>query len=96
MKKHLELKKELIGLIDDDPQKSELKIHGVKVLGTRAFSISMLIGSLWTLSNGLEMAGLELFIKLFWANMQYIAYGFSPVAWFVMLLEFIDRADWES
>ena len=64
------------------------------VRGARAFSISMFIGSLWTLSNGLEMAGLELSIKFFWANMQYIAYGFSPVVWFVMVLEFTDRPDW--
>ncbi len=35
MHKHPELKKEIIGLIDDDPQKHDLEIHGVKVLGNR-------------------------------------------------------------
>ncbi|MEJ6952483.1 polysaccharide biosynthesis protein [Natronospora cellulosivora (SeqCode)] len=35
MNKHPELKKDIIGLIDDDPQKINLEIHGVKVLGNR-------------------------------------------------------------
>ncbi|MFW6015656.1 MAG: nucleoside-diphosphate sugar epimerase/dehydratase, partial [bacterium] len=35
MQKHPELKKEVIGLIDDNPHKHNLEIHGVKVMGTR-------------------------------------------------------------
>ncbi len=35
MRKHPELKKEVVGLIDDDPHKINLKIHGKKVLGNR-------------------------------------------------------------
>lgn len=35
MQKHPELGKEIIGLIDDDPDKSSLEIHGKKVLGDR-------------------------------------------------------------
>lgn len=35
MNKHPELRKEVVGLIDDDSHKSHLEIHGVKVLGNR-------------------------------------------------------------
>ncbi|MFW5991686.1 MAG: histidine kinase N-terminal 7TM domain-containing protein [Halanaerobiaceae bacterium] len=74
-----------------------LAVYGYKhrsVRGARAFTICMLIGSLWALGNGLEMAGVELATKLFWANLQYIAYTFAPVVWLVMVLQFTDRADW--
>ncbi|MFW6264936.1 MAG: polysaccharide biosynthesis protein [Bacillota bacterium] len=37
MNKHPELKKDIIGLIDDDPQKINLEIHGKKVLGNRYY-----------------------------------------------------------
>lgn len=33
--KHPELGKEIVGLIDDDPHKSNLQIHGIEVLGNR-------------------------------------------------------------
>ncbi len=64
------------------------------VRGAKAFIISMLIGSLWTLANALEMAGLDFGTKIFWANVQYIAYAFAPVAWLVMVLQFTDRENW--
>lgn len=35
MQKHPELEKEVVGLIDDDPNKVDLELHGKKVLGNR-------------------------------------------------------------
>src|SRR5690554_1604566 len=73
-----------------------LAVYGYKhrtVRGAKAFMASMLIGSLWALGNALEMAGVDLGTKLFWANLQYISYAFAPVAWLVMVLQFTDRAD---
>lgn len=35
MHKHPELNKEIVGLIDDDPEKKDLEIHGIKVIGDR-------------------------------------------------------------
>ena len=35
MNKHPELNKNIVGLIDDDPEKRNLEIHGVKVVGNR-------------------------------------------------------------
>ncbi|MFP4661798.1 MAG: histidine kinase N-terminal 7TM domain-containing protein [Halanaerobiales bacterium] len=74
-----------------------LAIYGYRhrsVRGSKAFTASMVIGSLWALANALEMAGTDLWTKLFWANLQYIAYAFAPVAWLIMVLQFTDRADW--
>jgi len=74
-----------------------LAIYGYRhrtVRGAKAFTISMLIGTLWALSNALEMAGTDLGTKIFWANLQYLAYGFAPVVWLIMVLQFTDRADW--
>src|SRR5690554_3121195 len=73
-----------------------LAYYGYKhrsVRGAKAFVVSMLIGSLWAVTNGLEMAGVDLATKLFWANIQYIAYSFAPVVWLVMVLLFTDKAD---
>lgn len=56
--------------------------------GAISFNISMLIVTLWSISNALEMSAVVLDIKLFWANIQYIAYCFSPVTLFVLCLEF--------
>ncbi|MFW6237735.1 MAG: histidine kinase N-terminal 7TM domain-containing protein [Halanaerobiales bacterium] len=63
-----------------------------KVRGAKFFVLSMLVGALWVLGNGLEMAGTELSFKLFWANIQYISYGFAPLAWLMMVLQFTDRS----
>ncbi len=35
MHKHPELNKAIVGLIDDDPEKKDLEIHGIKVIGDR-------------------------------------------------------------
>ncbi len=42
MRKHPELDKDIIGLIDDDPDKQNLEVHGKKVLGNR-YSIPKII-----------------------------------------------------
>ncbi len=76
-----------------------LAVYGYQhrsVKGARAFTICMVIGSFWALENGLEMAGVTLATKLFWANLQYIAYAFAPVVWLVMVLQYTDRAEWAN
>lgn len=68
-----------------------LALYGLShrsVPGAKAFIAGMGIGTLWTVANGLEMMGLTLQTKLFWANLQYLAYGFAPVAWLAMVMEF--------
>jgi hypothetical protein len=54
----------------------------------------MLLASLWSAANSLEMAGTDLATKLFWANMQYFSYAFMPVTWLVLVLGFVERDLW--
>lgn len=63
--------------------------------GVRSFILSMLILTIWSVTNALEMCGADLTTKLFWANMQYISYCYSPVTLFVLCAEFsgYDRYD---
>lgn len=53
-----------------------------------SFAISMFIVTLWSIPNALEMSATVLDVKLFFANMQYIAYCFSPVLLLILCLEF--------
>jgi hypothetical protein len=47
--------------------------------GQLLFSIMMLLCAFWSICNAFELMGTTLSVKLFWADMQYIAYGASPV-----------------
>lgn len=58
--------------------------------GAISFAISMFIVTLWSIPNAMEMSATVLDVKLFWANVQYIAYCFSPVVMFILCLEFTD------
>ncbi|NLO10492.1 MAG: PAS domain S-box protein [Clostridiales bacterium] len=56
--------------------------------GATSFAIAMFIVTLWSIPNSLEMSAAVLDVKLFWANIQYIAYCFSPVALLILCLKF--------
>lgn len=71
-----------------------LALYGIvhrEIRGTRELITCSLIGCLWASANALEMAGSDLPTKLVWANLQYLAYGFSPVAWLAMVFRFSGR-----
>lgn len=57
------------------------------VQGAKSFTFSMLIVTIWSLGNALEMTSIDLPTKLFWANMQYFAYCYSPVMLVVLCLQ---------
>lgn len=74
-----------------------LGIHGYRhraAPGAKAFVAGMCIGFLWSAANALEISALTLEHKLFWANIQYIAYSLAPVAWITMVLQFTGKAGW--
>lgn len=56
--------------------------------GAFSFAIAMFVVTLWSIPNALEMSSTVLYVKLLWANIQYIAYCFSPVILFILSLEF--------
>jgi len=62
--------------------------------GAKAFVAGMFIGTLWSVANALEISALTLEHKLFWANIQYIAYSLAPVVWIIMVLQFSEKARW--
>lgn len=63
---------------------------------TKVFSLCMAIGMLWSIANALEISALTLQHKLFWANVQYIAYALGPVAWLFTVIHFTGNFPWAS
>ena len=56
--------------------------------GAISFAIAMFIVTLWSIPNAIEMSATVFDVKLFWANIQYFAYSFSPVILLLLCLEF--------
>jgi PAS domain S-box-containing protein len=56
--------------------------------GAKSFIASMLVVTVWSGANALEMSGSDLQTKLFWANMQYFAYCYSPVTLLALCMQF--------
>ncbi len=59
-----------------------------------SFITSMLLVTVWSGGNALEMSGIDLATKLFWANFQYFAYCFSPLALFALCMRFTGYDKW--
>jgi PAS domain S-box-containing protein len=64
------------------------------VPGAVPFIVLMFASALWSTSNALEMMGLDLPTKLFWANVQYICYNTIAVGWLVMALYYTGQGRW--
>lgn len=56
--------------------------------GTTSFILSMFVVTIWSGANALEMSGIRFSTKLFWANMQYFAYCYSPVTLLALCMQF--------
>ncbi|GAB6174398.1 hypothetical protein JCM15765_38760 [Paradesulfitobacterium aromaticivorans] len=54
----------------------------------------MILVAIWTSGNALEMSSTDFSTKLFWANIQYIAYGYSPVILLALCMEFSGYDRW--
>jgi len=59
-----------------------------------SFIVSMLIVTVWSGGNALEMSGTDLPTKLFWANIQYFAYCYSPIALLALSMRFTGYDKW--
>lgn len=64
------------------------------VPGAAPFAAMMLLASIWTAGNALEMAGTDLPTKLVWANLQYLGYSGVPVACLALALQYTGRGHW--
>ncbi|MDF2610946.1 MAG: hypothetical protein K0R92_2420 [Lachnospiraceae bacterium] len=65
-----------------------------KAKGSGFFATSMFIVTLWSLPNAMELSATDLIVKLFWANIQYIAYCYSPVALLALCMQFTGLDNW--
>jgi PAS domain S-box-containing protein len=54
----------------------------------------MLVVTVWSGGNAFEMSGADLYTKLFWANIQYFAYCYSPVALLALCMRFTGYDKW--
>lgn len=59
-----------------------------------SFFVSMLLVTVWSGGNALEMTGVDLPTKLFWANIQYFAYCYSPLALLALSMRFTGYDKW--
>lgn len=59
-----------------------------------SFGVSMFVLAMWSGGNALEMSALDLTTKLFWANFQYFAYCFSPLALITLCMRFTGFDKW--
>ena len=62
--------------------------------GAVSFILSMLVVTIWSAANALEISGSDLSTKLFWANMQYFAYCYSPVTLLALCMQFTGYDEW--
>ncbi|TGE36580.1 PAS domain S-box protein [Desulfosporosinus fructosivorans] len=62
--------------------------------GAKSFILSMFVVTIWSSANALEMSGANLTTKLFWANMQYFAYCYSPVTLLALCMQFTGYDQW--
>lgn len=64
------------------------------VLGARYFLATLILVEVWIVSQALEMAALDLQIKLVWANIQYIPIMLTPVTYLYLVLQLNRRDSW--
>lgn len=62
--------------------------------GAVNFILSMLLVTLWSAGNALEISSFDLSTKLTFANLQYIAYCYSPVTLLALCMEFTGYDNW--
>ena len=62
--------------------------------GSGCFILFMLAMGAWTAMYALELGAVSLTGKRFWAQAQYLAIPYAPVAWLTFLLAYTGRGDW--
>jgi hypothetical protein len=66
----------------------------INAKGAVSFILSMIVVTIWSSGNALEMSSVVFSTKLFWANVQYFAYCFSPVTLLALCMEFTGYDRW--
>ncbi|HBQ63762.1 MAG TPA: hypothetical protein DD727_02325 [Clostridiales bacterium] len=64
------------------------------VRGAIPFLFLMLEAVIWVTANAMEIMGLDLPTKIFWSNVQFSCYIFSPLTWLVLTLQYTGKEWW--
>jgi PAS domain S-box-containing protein len=56
--------------------------------------VILLAASLWMLGSALELASVELAVKLFWDKMQFVGICVVPTGWLVYAVQYIGNEEW--
>lgn len=64
------------------------------VRGAIPFFSTMVLVTIWTVAQALELAAIDLPTKIMWANVQYLGIMFAPVTYLVMVIQFTGREHW--
>ena len=62
--------------------------------GAISFILSMFVVTIWSGGNALEMQAINFDTKLFWANVQYFGYCYSPVVLLSLCMQFTGYDKW--
>lgn len=62
--------------------------------GGVSFILCMVAVTIWSGANAYEMSAIDFPTKLFWANMQYFAYCYSPVTLLMLCMQFTGYDKW--
>lgn len=62
--------------------------------GALALIVLGLVVTEWTLGYALELAGVDLFTKLFWAKIQYLGIVLAPLTWLLFALDYANLDRW--
>jgi PAS domain S-box-containing protein len=65
-----------------------------KSKGSVSFMLSMIAVTIWSVAHTLEITSHDFSTKLFWANIQYFAYCYSPVTLVALCMEFTGYDKW--
>lgn len=65
-----------------------------RTAGATPLSILMFILFQWTTSYIFQLAGLDLYTKIFWAKVMFLGVVTTPLAWLVFALEYTGRKTW--
>jgi len=70
------------------------RVEEKKTKSAVSFILSMFVVTIWSSANALEMASTDFSTKLFWANIQYFAYRYSPVTLLALCMQFNGYDEW--
>jgi len=64
------------------------------VLGARQLLLTLVLAEIWIFGQAMEMAALNLPVKIIWANIEYLPIMLTPVTYLYLALHFTQNKNW--